>query len=179
MKKQRNRRSIALSDIGIEAARQKLACRNLYGGGWTYDGWALEACVSTSTVKRLLAGKSIDPSCFYSLLKKLDLELKDGYIRNKTDFATATPPILPVSEYSSSPELPGVLMIGKFTPNKIPRIERALKQLQSLLVDGEITFNHEKGMVTVHGEFSEQNKEIIEETIAHLEKLFDYSKVTW
>lgn len=172
MGKQRNRNSIALSDVGIQAVREALALM-----GWTYDHWACEACTSTSTVKRFLAGKSIDPSCFYSLLGKLGLELENGYILKKTDSVTS--PLLLVSQYSSSRELPGVLMIGKFTQNKLPRIERTLKQLQGLLVDSEITFNNEKGMVTIHGEFSEENKELIEATITHLEKLLDYSKVTW
>jgi hypothetical protein len=172
MKKQRNRNSIALSDLGIQAVREALALRQ-----WSYDGWADKAFTCTSTVKRLLSGTPVDSSNFYCLLQQLGLTVEDGYIRKKT--ASATPTLPPGSQYLSSRELLGVLMIGKFTQDKLPRIERALKQLQALLVDAEITFNNEKGMVTVHGEFSEENKELIEATIIHLENLFDYSKVTF
>ena len=171
-KKKRNTNSIGLSDVGIKEVRKAFAEE-----GWTQELWAEDSCTSVSTVKRLLRGKNISPSCFYALMGKLNLEVEDGYIRQKTN--TDTSPLILSPKDTYYHQLPGVLMIGKFTENKRSRIERTLEQLRSLLIDSEITFNNEREMITVHGEFSEENKELIEETIAHLEQLLEYSHVTW
>ncbi|WP_424100811.1 helix-turn-helix domain-containing protein [Moorena producens] len=171
-KKKRNTNSKRLSDVGIEAARRALGEK-----GWTQEKLANLSCTSVSTVKRLLRGKNISPSCFYALMGKLNLEVKDGYIRQKTN--TDIFPWILSPKDTSFHQLPGVLMIGKFTENKLPRIERTLEQLGSLLIDSKITINKEREMITVHGEFSEEKKELIEETIAHLEQLLEYSHVTW
>lgn len=171
-KKKRNTNSKGLSDVGIKEVRKAVAKE-----GWTQEAWANYSCTSVPTVKRLLAGKNISPSCFYALMGSLNLEEEDCYIRQKTN--TDTSPLILSTKDTSYHQVPGVLMIGKFTENKLPRIERTLKHLRSLLIDSEITLNEEKGMMTVHGEFSEENKELIEATIAHLEELLEYSHVTW
>ncbi|NET83332.1 MAG: hypothetical protein F6J94_15840 [Moorea sp. SIO1F2] len=170
--KKRNTNSVGLSDVGIDEVRKALAEK-----GWTQQAWADHSCTSVSTVKRFLKGSKLYPSCFYSLMKKLDLEVEDGYIRHKTN--TDTSPSILSTKDTSYHQVPGVLMTGKFTENKLPRIERTLKHLRILLIDSEITLNNEKGMITVHGEFPEENKELIEETIDHLEKLLESSHVTW
>ncbi|NER91544.1 hypothetical protein [Moorena sp. SIO3A2] len=171
-KKKRNTNSIGLSDVGIKAVRKAFAEE-----GWTQEAWADHSCTSVSTVKRFLKGLNISPSCFYALMGKLNLEVEDGYIRKKTN--TDTSPLILSPKDTSYSQLPGVLMIGKFTENKLPRIERTLEHLGSLLIDSKITINKEREMITVHGEFSEEKKELIEETIAHLEELLEYSHVTW
>lgn len=70
-------------------------------------------------------------------------------------------------------------MTATFTEAKRPQIERAMRHLQELLIDGEVTYSENRDSVTVSGDFSEKNREHIKMTIAQLERLFASCKVTW
>jgi hypothetical protein len=168
----RNRGTMALSVEGVQIVRTAV-----YQQGWTQRLWAEKGYTSVSTVKRLLNGNSVEAHCFYSLLQALDLEVQDSYICKQTGSVQSL--LLSPREILSSQHQPGVFMTATFTEDKRPQIERAMRHLQELLIDGEVVFSENRGAVTVSGDFCENSREHIRMTIAQLERLFTSCRVTW
>lgn len=180
MKKQRNRNTIALSEDAILVVRDAVGRQ-----GWSQEHWSYMANTSISTTKRLIAGKAVEPACFFSLLNSLRLEVREDYIVRKKN--SVQPPLLAPTpeeplfqlENPLTNSQPGFLMTGIFTEDKRPQIERTLRHLQNLLLDAEIIFGEDEGSVVVTGHFSEDNESHIKMTISYLEKLLTSCKVTW
>lgn len=168
----RNRGTIALSMEGRQIVKA-----TVYQRGWTQDSWASEGFTSVSTVKRLLKGNPVEARCFYSLLQSLGLEIQDSYIHKRTSDVKSL--LLSPRGDPSSLHQPGVFMTATFTCDKRPQIERAMRHLQELLIDGEVVFSESRESVTVSGDFCEDDREHIKMTIAQLERLFTSCKITW
>ncbi|MBN3961761.1 hypothetical protein [Nostoc sp. NMS8] len=181
MTNKRNRNTIALSKDGITVVRNAVNRK-----GWTQEILSGMAATSISTIKRLLAGKAVEQACLLSLLRSLSLELQEDYIVRKTNsvhsllLTTVTPEeLLFQLDNAFNNSQSRFLMTGRFTEDKRPQIELALRHLQSLLLDTEIIFGEDNGSVVVTGNFSEENEAHIKMTISYLENLFTSCKVTW
>jgi transcriptional regulator with XRE-family HTH domain len=182
----RNRGTMALSVEGM-----KIVKTAVYQLGWTQDRWAERAYTSISTLKRLINGTPVEPSSLYSLIQALGLEVQDSYILKQPEnlqplslsyIHEETENIQPLLQplKTSSPQYQsGVFMTATFTEDKRPQIERAMRHLGELLINGQITFSENRGAVTVSGDFREENREHIKMTIAQIEKLFTSCKITW
>ena len=170
---QRNRNSISLSLKGIEVVHEARRRSHL-----TQEKWADCSAVSLSTVKRLLSGKRIDPSCFYALLNSLNLEVQDSYIAKNNKFIETVPKLKKeISTYNIRPLL---FMTATFTQDKCPQIDIVLRHLEKLLIGSKIKFNQDKeGVLTIKGEFLEEKRVHIEETIKELEELCSSCEITW
>lgn len=170
---QRNRDSISLSPKGIEVVRAAKSLRRL-----TQESWADCSVVSLSTVKRFLSGKRVDPSCFYALLNSLELEVQDSYIAKNNKFLEPLPKLKKeISTYNIRPLL---FMTATFTQDKCPQIDIVLRHLEKLLIGSKIKFNQDKeGVLTIKGEFLEEKRVHIEETIKELEELCSSCEITW
>ncbi len=182
----RNRGTMALSVEGLEIVKTAVHQERL-----TQNEWADKAYTSVSTVKRLIKGSPVEPSSLCSLLKALGLKVENSYILKQPEKVQPLPltytceqteniqPLLQLPEILSLQYQPGVFMTATFTEDKRSQIERGIRHLEKLLIDGKITFSENRGAVTVSGDFCEENREHIEMTIAELEKFFTSRKITW
>lgn len=168
----RNRATLSLSIDGIQVVKTTVYKRRL-----TQDQWARLGFTSVSTAKRLLNGNRVEARCLYSLLEALGLEIQDSYICKQPNAERSI--LIPPQETSLSLSLPGVFMTAIFAESNRSQIQRGMRHLQELLINGEITYSENKGEVTVSGDFSKDNKEHIEMTINKLERLFISYRLTW
>jgi hypothetical protein len=173
---QRQRNNVRLTETANLRVRAQLSQK-----GWTQFDWCCFGSASLSTVKRLLAGKAIDPGVFVILIQELGLELEEAcLIRNISMPAT----IEAVAEISSTRVLStnyqrGVFMTGRYSQDNKAKIERVLEHLRGLMVDAEFCFEEKEGAIMVSGSFSEENMPQIEMSIKRLESLLTASTVTW
>lgn len=161
------RRGKALKKESIEVIREQLANK-----GWTQQLWADYAFTSLSTVKRLLRGERLDAKTLHSALQALDLDIHGLSIQRQTHSYSSDP-----SEKTYSQ--PGIFMTATFASTNSPHLKRAVRHLQNLLTNSQVTYHQDQSGVTVTGEFEESKRKHIEMAIEHIEKELSSCEVTW
>jgi hypothetical protein len=175
-KTQRQRNNVRLTEAAKLNVRTKLSQK-----GWTQFDWSSFGAASLSTVKRLLAGKPIDPAVFNALIQALELELEEAHIIRNTCIPVAMPAVVEASSNGvrSTNYQRGVFMTGRYIQSNKAQIDLALKHLRELMMDAEFCFEEKDGAIMVSGTFSEENAPQVEMTIKRLENLLTSSKVTF
>ncbi|MEM6452585.1 MAG: hypothetical protein AAF703_19995 [Cyanobacteria bacterium P01_D01_bin.105] len=161
------RRGKALKKESIEVIREQLASK-----GWTQQLWADNAFTSLSTVKRLLRGERLDPKTLHSALKVLDLDIHGLSIQKLTHRYSSD-----LSKNTDSQ--PGIFMTATFASTNSPHLKRAVRHLQKLLINSQVTYHEDQSGVTVTGDFEESKRRHIEMAIEHIEKELSSCEVTW
>jgi DNA-binding XRE family transcriptional regulator len=157
-KRQRNRGTLALSTAGKAAVRKAQALKGL-----TQQELADRSHVSVTTIKRLLQGKKVDPTCLNETLLSLGLELQDSLIQVR---ATLKEPIgaLNAQCLDGTPYLNMGLQYGSTYPetgdsNTLPKRPPECSSLQG------------KTGVFMTGRFSQDKTQEVEMAVDHLKSL--------
>ena len=169
---QRDRGSVALSEQGKAVVLEKYREK-----AWKQNQWAGFSATSVPTVRRFIAGDFVDAACFHALITALGLEVNDDFKIKR--IKVVAPLLLPALEPVGLDDVRGIFMTARFTEDNYTQVARGIRHLTSLLINGVATYGDDKNSVTVSGDFSEDDREHIEMTIAQLEKLFSSHRVTW
>lgn len=144
------------------------------GSRWkNYRGWAMQAHVSASTIKRLLKGDSVEKESLESAIEALGLIVEDFVFKQVVIPATSENLIQPsVLVPLSNPEF---YMRVTFPDTNKRQMQYALDDLRELLDGQSLQISEIDGgnCVTISSDFPEGLRDDVETVLKHIQSLAD------